>query len=298
MTEEQEILQKYNIIPKKISYKNKLKIITTLTDKYCLKAKENRTIDIYKYLKNQNFNNFIPLISDDSDSYEIYPYIREFNVDKERKAIELIHTLSILHTKTTTYKDINLDQVKEEYEKISNEINKLLLYYCDLQDLIENNEYMSPAEYCLIRNINKIYISLNNAKYDIDKWYKLKKTMTKERQVLIHNKVSLEHFIKSEKNYLINWTSSYKGKVVHDFITFFKNEYKQLEIEKLFKIYQTKYTYMEDENYLFKGLIQIPWKVTFNESNYINTLKVKVLLDYLEKANNLILKNYEKNQKT
>ena len=43
---------------------------------------------IYKYLKNQNFNNFIPLISDDSDSYEIYPYIREFNVDKERKAIE------------------------------------------------------------------------------------------------------------------------------------------------------------------------------------------------------------------
>lgn len=297
MTKEKDVLQKYNIIPKKISYKNKLKIITTSTNVYCLKVKENQITDVYEYLRNHNFNNYIQLISDSSDPYEIYPYISEKNIDKESKALELIYTLSLLHTKTTTYKEINLEQIKEKYEKISNEINKLLLYYYDLQDYIETNEYMSPAEYYLIRNMNKLYISLNNAKHDIDKWYKLKEKETQERQVLLHNKISLEHFIKSENNYLINWNKSCKGNVVYDFLNFFKNDYKLLEMENLFELYQTKYPYTEDEKYLFKALLQIPWKITFKETNYVNTLKVKELLDYLEKANHLILKNDEKNQK-
>ena len=68
-------------------------------------------------------------------------------------------------------------------------------------------------------------------------------------------------------------------------------------MENLFELYQTKYPYTEDEKYLFKALLQIPWKITFKETNYVNTLKVKELLDYLEKANHLILKNDEKNQK-
>ena len=298
MTKEQEVLNKYNIVPKKISYKNKLKIITTQNQSYCLKVKENQSNNIYEYLRNQNFNNFISPINDSADSYEIYLYIPENKVDKESKALELIHILSLLHTKTTIYKEINLEQIKSEYEKISNNINELLLYYYNLQDYIEINEYMSPAEYYLIRNINKIYISLNNAKYDIDKWYKLKEKETSERQVLLHNKVSLDHFIKSENNYLINWTNSNKGNVVYDFLYFFRNDYKQLEMINLFKIYQSKYPYTDDEKFLFQALIQIPWKVTFEENNYINTLKVKELLDYLEKANHLILKYNEKNQKT
>ena len=206
--------------------------------------------------------------------------------------------LSTKSTQETYLEEINLEQIKSEYEKISNNINELLLYYYNLQDYIEINEYMSPAEYYLIRNINKIYISLNNAKHDIDKWYKLKEKETSERQVLLHNKVSLDHFIKSENNYLINWTNSNKGNVVYDFLYFFRNDYKQLEMINLFKIYQSKYPYTDDEKFLFQALIQIPWKVTFEENNYINTLKVKELLDYLEKANHLILKYNEKNQKT
>ena len=126
----------------------------------------------------------------------------------------------------------------------------------------------------------------------------MKEKETSERQVLLHNKVSLDHFIKSENNYLINWTNSNKGNVVYDFLYFFRNDYKQLEMINLFKIYQSKYPYTDDEKFLFQALIQIPWKVTFEENNYINTLKVKELLDYLEKANHLILKYNEKNQKT
>lgn len=297
MTKEQEILKKYNIIPQTISYKNKVKIITTTKDRYCLKLKESSTSNVYSYLNNHNFNNYVPPINDYNDPYELYPYIAEKNLDRETKALDLIYTISLLHTKTTTYQEINLDQIKQLYEDISNQINNLLMYYYDLQDYIENKEYMSPAEYYLIRNINRIYISLNNAKYDITNWYKLKEKSKQERQVLLHNNVSLEHFLENDNSYLINWKNARQGNVVYDFLSFFKNDYKLLEMESLFDIYQSKYRYTEDEITLFSALLQIPWKITFKESNYINTLKVKDLLDYIEKANHLILKNHEKNQK-
>lgn len=298
MNKEKEILKKYNIIPIKISYKNKLKIIKTNKNTYCLKLKENDTASIYDYLKSHNFPHYLNQINDYNDPYELYPYILENKIDKETKAIDLMYTLSLLHNKTTIYRNIDLDKIKQLYEKTTNEINYLLTYYYDLQDSIENKIYMSPAEYLLIRKINYIYISLNNARHDIDNWYKLKQESKTERQVLLHNNASLEHFLESDNNYLINWKKSTMGNVINDFLHFFQLEYNNLEIESLYNIYQSKYQYLEDEKLLFNAKIQIPWKITFKDSNYINTRKVKDLLNYLEKANHLILKEHEKNQKT
>lgn len=298
MNKEQELLERYNIIPTKISYQNKTKVITTNTESYCLKIKSSPTNSIYQYLDTHNFQNYLRQINDLNDPYEIYPYITEKNIDKETKAIDLIYTLSLLHNKTTTYQEINLDKIKKIYEETTNKINYLLSYYYDLQDYIENKVYMSPAEYLLIRNIKSIYISLNNARYDIDKWFKLKQKSMKERQVFLHGNVSLEHFLEGNNNYLINWKKATQGNVIYDFLDFFKNEYKVLEMENLYNLYQSKYQYTEDEKLLFSSLIQIPWKITFKESNYINTLHVKDVLTYLEKANHLILKEHEKDQKT
>ncbi len=297
MNKEQEVLERYNITPKKISYQNKVKVITTDTEGYCLKLKESATASTYEYLECHGFQNYLRQINDSNEPYELYPYIMEKNIDRETKAIDLIYTLSLLHNRTTTYQEINLDKIKEIYEETTNKINYFLSYYYDLQDYIENKVYMSPAEYLLIRNINFVYISLNNARHDIDKWYKLKQQAPKERQVFLHNNVSLDHFLEGDNSYLINWKKATRGNVIYDFLSFFKNEYKGLEMESLYNIYQSKYQYTEDEKLLFSSLIQLPWKLTFKESNYINTLRVKEMLDYLEKANKLILKEHEKDQK-
>ena len=298
MNKEKELLQRYNLSPTKISYNNKTKIIYTNNGKYTLKVKKSDNHDIYQYLDNHNFQNYLRQINDPKDPYEIHPYIEEKNIDKETKAIDLIYTLSLLHNKTTTYQEINLDALKENYEATTNRINHLLSYYYDLQDYIENKVYMSPAEYLLIRNINLIYISLNSSKQHIDKWYQLKLKQKKERQVFLHNNLSLDHFLEGENSYLINWKRSHQGNPVYDFIDFYKNEYQDLEMESLYNIYQSKYQYTQDEKLLFYAIIQIPWKITFKDTNYTNTLNVKKLLDYLSKTKELISKQYEKDQKT
>ncbi len=298
MNKELELLERYNIQPIKISYNNKTKIISTTDGKYALKVKSSPNQSIYQYLDSHNFNNYLRQINDPEEVYEIYPYITEKNIDNETKAIDLIYTLSLLHNRTTTYQEINLDKIKELYEETANKINYLLAYYHDLQDFIENKVYMAPAEYLLIRNINLIYISLNNSRGYIDKWYQLKLKQKKERHVFLHNNLALEHFLEGENNYLINWKRAHQGNVIYDFINFYQNEYQNLEMETLFDLYQSKYRYTQDEKLLFCALIQIPWKLNFKDSNYINTLNVKCLLDYLSKTNHFVSKEYEKYQET
>lgn len=282
---------------KKIYYRGKAKIVDLGNEKYVIRLKSNNTKKIYEYLENRRFNNFLNQYDSTNKTYEIYPYITERKISKEDKAIDLIYTLSFLHIKTTTYQNTNLDKVKEIYEENLEKLNYLNTYYYDLQDYIESKVYMSPSEYLLIRNISKVYRVISFSKYMLEKWYKEKEKTKKERLVLLHNNISLDHFLEGEDNYLINWDKAKKGIVVYDFINFYKNEYLNLEMSSLFEIYQSKYQYTKDEYFLFLSLLSIPWKIDFKKSNYINTLEVNNLIKYIDKVEIFNSKENEKYQK-
>lgn len=297
MNREKELLDHYNLKANHISYKRKTKVLETETGKYVIKLKNNNN-NIYQYLENRNFHNFLPLENKATDSYEIYQYIEDRNLSSSDKALDLVYTLSMLHIKTTTYEPINLDKTKEIYEETLEKINYLNLYYHDLQDYIESKVYMSPAEYLLIRSISQIYYILDFSKNMIEKWYKEKEQQKKERIVLLHNNITLDHFLEEEKSYFINWNKATKGIVIYDFLNFYQNEYMDLEMESLFELYQSKYPYTSDEKLLFLSLVAIPWKIDFKESNYCNTLNTRRLVNYLLKTRSFILKENEKNQET
>lgn len=120
----------------------------------------------------------MPVI-ENNGSYEVYPYITEKEITKEDKAIDLAYTLSLLHTKTTTYQNIDLDKVKEIYEESINQLNYLNSYYHDLQDYIESKQYMAPGEYLLIRNVSRIYMLLEFSRQMLEKWYDEKQKLKK-----------------------------------------------------------------------------------------------------------------------
>ena len=138
MTNDEKILNKYKLNPKKIKYLKKVKIIDTDKGTYTLKIKTSNNNKIYTYLENRNFENYLPPINSPKDPYEIYEYIEESEMSKEDKALNLIYILSILHTKTTVYENTNLDSIKEIYESNLKELEYLDYYYHDLQDYIEN----------------------------------------------------------------------------------------------------------------------------------------------------------------
>lgn len=281
----------------KISYKRGLKLIEKNNQKLVYKIKKNNKDNLYNYLRIKDFDNFL-LPLEVTQEYEVYKYIDEKNIPAEDKAVELVNLLSLLHTKTTAFQEVNQEKVDEQYQTIKKEISYLKNYYLDLQDYIEIKEFMSPAEYHLMINISKFHKALNFAEKKLELWYQEKKQQIKERVVQLHNNITLEHFLIDDKPYFINWDKSKKDIVIYDFLNFYRNEYLNLEMSSLFEQYQAKYQYSNEELLLLQTLIAIPDKITFKKSNLNNLIDTKKIINYIEKTNLFLSKYYKKNQST
>ena len=281
----------------KIRYKNKVKLIEKDDNKYIYKIKKSDKKDLYQYLLNIKFINFLPL-KETNNQYEIYNYIEDEYITNDEKAIDIINVLISLHVKTTTYQEISIEEIKTLYENTKKNIKYLRNYYLDLQDYIETKVYMSRAEQLLMNNISKFYKALNYAEEKIEQWYIEKEQQKQERTVQLHNNLSLDHIIKKDIPYIISWDKSKRGNPIYDFLYFYKKEYNNLEMNYLFSLYQDKYSFYPEEKMLFESLISIPEKISFQKTNYINTINAKSIIDYVDKTNEFLLKYNKKNEHT
>lgn len=277
----------------KIRYKNGEKIITTDYGEYVVKESLNN--DVYDYLDSRGFSNYSHLLRN-NENYNIYQY-EEDHVRTNDKAIDLVYLLSLLHIKTTTYQEVDLDKVKEFYEKTMDEIEYLNTYYHKLQDYVEEKVYMSPAEYLFIRNASLIYEMLYFSKDYLEKWYDMKTKAKRERVVLVNNNLSLSNFVESDEDKFLNWDKARKDWVSYDFYDFYIHNYLELEMKSLYEIYQSKYKYTLDEEVLLYTLLCKLWKVDLKKSNYSNCVKISNLVVYLRKTKEFISKDYKENQK-
>ena len=278
----------------KITLINNAKIID---NKYVIKKKKDNTLKTYSYLLSRSFN-YMPEIIKEDDNYIYYKYINDIDEPDEQKIIDLIYLISLLHSKTTYYKEIDLDKYKEIYENINKEIDDTYNYYNHLMDNIEQDIYMSPANYLIARNISIIYKNLVYAKDNINKWYKIIEDKRKIRVVTIHNNLLLEHYLKDEnKSYLISWDKSRRDMPIYDLVSLYKNNYLDFEFTSLLKIYLSKYPLTKEEMLLFLTLIAIPSKIKYEETEYKNVLNIRRIIDYIYKTDN-ILKEYCIKQET
>ncbi len=289
-----KFIEKYNLNVRSYEEKNNIKIIDTDKGKYIIKKSNNYDKDLYKYLTSKNFNYILE--REAFDNYEVYPYINEIEIPNQEKGIELVYVLSLLHNKTTYFKEVKIDKVKEIYEKYQQQILYLDHYYHDMQDVIEQKIYMSPGEYLLIRNISLIYSALAYSKIKLEEWYEYKIKQKKERIVLLHNKPCIEHFIIGNQKSLISWNNCKRDIPIYDFLYFYKHDYMDLEMSTLFEIYKSRFCYTKDEKLLFLALISIPDKITFTSSNYKNCINVNKVVKYVEKTRNFVLKENEEQQ--
>ena len=221
-SEYRDILNKCNISPSKITIKNGIKIYD---DRIVVKPRGNLdVIKTYKYLKSRAFDYF-PYPTYIDDNYEVYPFAQDTDEPIPQKAQDLMHVISLLHSKTTFYKEIDLDRVKGIYEDTLNEINDLNDYYNNIIEGIEREIYMSPSSYLIARNINIIFSSIYYVKDNIEKWYKLEENNTHMRVVNIHGNINLDHYIRSDKPYLISWNKTRIDSPIYDLLLFYKNHY-------------------------------------------------------------------------
>lgn len=195
------------------------------------------------------------------------------------------------------YKEIDLDNYKYIYEEINKEIEDTYNYYNIVMDNIEKEIYMSPSNYLISRNISFIYSAINYSKRSIDYWYKLIENKRKVRVVVNHNNLSLEHYLKEDKPYLISWEKSTIDMPIYDLISLYNNHYLEFDFTDLLKIYLSKYPLNEEEITLFLAIISIPKKIVSNNSEYKNVLNIRRQLDYIYKTSELV-KEYNIKQET
>lgn len=284
-----EVINKYKISVNKFTIKSSAKIID---NKIVIKNKKNNDLDrIYKYLKSRSFDYFPEPIAIDSD-YETYPYIDDYEEPREQKAMDMMHLLSLLHSKTTFYREFDIDKNKEIYEDVIERLEYLNNYYNDLITLIEKEVYMSPSSYLIARNINIIFDSIYFARNNIDMWYKKIENNKNERVSYIHNNINLDHYIKSDRPYLISWNNSKIDNPIYDLLSFYRSHYLEFNFVDLFCFYEGSYPLKEEERLLLFTYMAIPSKIEVLNDEYKMCIKINKMIDYLYKTSNLIM-NYQ-----
>ena len=195
------------------------------------------------------------------------------------------------------YKEIDLDNYKYIYEELNDKIEDIFNYYNTIMDNIESTIYMSPSDYLISRNISFIYSAINFAKRNIDYWYKLIENKRKVRVVVNHNNLSLEHYLKEDKPYLLSWEQSKIDMPIYDLISLYNNHNLDFDFTELLKIYLSKYPLTKEEITLFLGIISIPNKIVQSNSQYKTVLNIRRQLDYIYKTSELV-KEYNIKQET
>lgn len=277
MKEISELLKKNNI-----KYSSFRKKGSSLIIDNKIVIKKNKT-NIYDYLNYRNFNNYPNLKID--DGYEIIEYIEEVDIPKEQKMIDLIEVISALHKKTNYYKKITDNVIDDIYEEIKNNIEDIKQYYDQLMLEVESSLYMRPSYYLLARNISNVYKVIINASNNLEKWYKDINELKSIRVSIIHNNLSLEHFI---NNKIISWDNSKIGIPVYDLVKLYKNTYNEYDWGELINKYEDNFLLREEEKVLLNILISIPNKINFTSIEIDNVIKINEELNYIKLTNNFI----------
>ena len=290
-----ELFDKNNLITKKITIKNNVRIINSNEETFVIKRRTKDLTNTYKYLKSRSFN-FFPDIIYQTDNYDIYKYLENIEISAEEKAQDIIRLTTLLHSKTTFYKDIDDNTYKELYENTIEKLEYLTNYYNDIAEIIEKEVYMSPSHYYFIRNITKVFQSLEYCKYHIDNWYKIIDDKKRIRVVQLHNNLDLDHYILNDDTpYLISWRKTKKDIPIYDLINLYKKYYKELDFIELIRKYEMNYPLLPEEKELFLVLISIPEKLEFINNEYNMCNKVKDFYDYLLTSEKLI-EDYSRNE--
>ena len=280
-----KILDKNGLKVDKYTMKGKTMIVNTPLGQFALK--KGNLDNIYKYLLSRNFEYF-PKVIDSNEDSTIYEFVDDVKYDNDQRAFDLIHTIALLHSKTTYYKDVDIDEYKKIFEETMEKINYIYNYYMDVINIIESKIYMSPSEYLIARNISKIFSCIYFCKNELEQWYEIVKNEKRKRVVTLHNNLKLDNIIRNKSVYLIGWEYSKIDSPIYDFINFYNKYALYFDFRSLLNEYERIFPFKEEEKKLLSVLISIPSKIPNTEKEYNKVKNVRQLLDKIYKTEMLL----------
>ena len=277
--------------PSKITLSGRSTIVDTDSGKYVIKEKNKDLKSLFSYLDSRSFNNYPKIIDEYEDNY-VYDYIDDVNVPINQKASDMAKLLANLHYKTSHYIPIVKDNIKEIYENILGNILYFEKFYNKIFNLAENEEYMRPSYYLLIRNQSKINGLIKFLKDELEKWYKESISKDKTRVVYNHNNLSLDHYKESKQDYFISWDNYKVDSPVLDLINLYHNDFTKYDYSNFLSNYLKNFSLLADEKRLLFIVLSLPKITYFNENEMNNTINVGKFIDYINTTEKLIRPYY------
>ncbi len=275
--------------PYRLTKKKNVTIIDSTSGTFVVKEKkDNKVANAYEYLKSRSFDYFPSLALEEREDVNVFEYVEDIPMPKEQKAMDMIDLVALLHNKTTYYKEVTEDKYKEIYENLKDNIIYTENYYNFLYESLLEEIYPSPSHYLLMRNIYKIFQSLDFCYQELDDWFEHAKEDLKTRVAYIHNNLETDHFIKNTKEYLISWEKSKIDSPILDLIGFYQKEYMNLNFEPIIERYMRSYPLSPQEKHLFFIVISIPPIINLEGEEINVTKEIRKKLDYMFKTENLV----------
>ena len=285
MKEISELLKKNDI--RALSYKRSGNVIIADTNIGKVVIKRNKNKDyIYDYLNTRNFDYYPEII--EKEDYVVFKYVEDVDIPSEQKILDLVDLVSLMHSKTTHYKNISEDEYKKIYEDLMNNFEYLSEYYKDLISIIDDKVFMSPSEYLLARNISAIFKSIEIGRGYVENWLKEVDGLNKLRMTIVHNNLDLSHYIRNNYDYLVSWDKSKIDIPVFDLYNLYNNHFLDFDFYELLKRYEERYPLKKYELDLFFILINMPAKIEFNDTEFNMCIKISNEIDKLYKSNELV----------
>ena len=152
---------------------------------------------------------------------------------------------------------------------------------------------MSPKEYEFMRNYSKIKAALDFSERELDSWYNMVREKKNERISLVHNNLSLDHFIRSDKDYLISWDHAKFDTPIIDLVKLYQNNFWELEFSTLYREYLSISNLSEQEQKLFFILISLVPEIDFNNKDEFKSCEeMRKKLDYIYKTEEFLKPYY------
>lgn len=282
--------------PYKVTVKGCTKIFNCTNGDYVVKPKKEKDIqELYKYLSSRSFEYYPKLIEDNRSDVNVYEYIEDNSIDDEQKLYDLINLISLLHNKTSYYKEVTNDKIKSIYEELLGRVLYIEEYFNKMIFEIEDNVFISPSNNLLLNNSSKIFESLTFLKREIEEWYKISIDKNKMRVSLIHNNLELDHYIKNKDDYLISWDNYKIDSPILDIVKLYKKVYLNMDFSEPLKTYMDKFELTEIEKKLLFIMLVMPDEINLTENELRNVSTVRKYLDYIFKTENLIRPYYNAN---
>ena len=181
--------------------------------------------------------------------------------------------------------EVPLDELEKRLSKSN--IVRPLLKTNTVYDLYEERK----ALYDYFTDIKVSNVNVDEA---IDKWYESNKDNTSRRVVVLHNNLSLEHFI---SNKLISWRKSKIGSPVFDLLALFRNYGNKYNFEECLKLYETINPLKKEEINILYIFMIMPPKFEFKGSEYDMCEMLSEKIELIYSATKMILPDQFKDSK-